>query len=70
MENEFIKTYDDFLTENTCNDLIKTIEDKSERVDRNRKPNFYQRNIGDLPEYAGLYEKFKVLGMDYISELG
>ena len=70
MENEFIKTYDDFLSENTCQDLIKAGDENNERIDRNRKPNFYQRNIGDLPEYAGLYEKFKVLGMDYISELG
>ncbi len=61
MENNFIKTYDDFLSESICNQLIECVEESNERVEKDRKPNFYQRNIGNDPSYRGLYQNFKIL---------
>ena len=49
MENNFIKTYDDFLSENICSQLRDTVDEENERVERDRRPNFYQRNIGNAP---------------------
>ena len=69
MENNFIKTYDDFLSENICSQLRDAVDEENERVERARRPNFYQRNIGNAPEYSGLYQNFTDLGMKYFSEL-
>ena len=68
MENNFIKTYDDFLSENICNQLIECVEESNERVENNRKPNFYQRNIGHDPAYRGLYHNFIELSYKYFSD--
>ena len=70
IRNKFIQTYDNVLSESTCNELINLVDEKNERIERDRKPNFYQRNIGDLPEYTGLYHKFIELSVDYFSDLG
>lgn len=69
MENNYIKTYDDFLSENICNQLIECVEESNERVEHNRKPNFYQRNIGHDPAYRGLYHNFSELSYKYFSDL-
>ena len=60
-ESDFVETYDDFLTESICSELISLVNEQNERIERDHKPNFYQRNIGDLPEYTGLYKKFSSL---------
>lgn len=70
MVSEFIKVYDNFLSDNVCSQLRDAIDEESERIEKDRKPNFHQRNIGRLPEYSGLYENFKDLGMRYLSDLG
>ena len=48
-ESDFVETYDDFLSESMCSQLIKLVDEKNERIERDHKPNFYQRNIGNLP---------------------
>lgn len=70
MGNDYIETYDDVFSKSTCSELIKLVEEKNERVENEHKPNFYQRNIGNMPEYSGMYKKFSELGMDYLKELG
>ena len=69
MVNDFIKTYDDFLSENICNQLIECVEESNERVENNRKPNFYQRNIGHDPAYRGLYHNFSESSFKYFLTL-
>ena len=62
-ESDFVETYDDFLSESMCSQLIKLVDEKNERIERDHKPNFYQRNIGNLSEYISLYSKFSEIGM-------
>ena len=69
MANDFIRTYDNFLSESICNQLIECVEESSERVEKDRKPNFYQRNIGNDPSYRGLYQNFSQLSSKYFSDL-
>ena len=69
MVNDFIRTYDNFLSEPICNQLIDCVEESNERVEKNRKPNFYQRNIGNDPAYSGLYQNFSKLSYEYFSDL-
>ena len=69
-ESDFVETYDDFLSESTCLQLTQLVDEKSERIERDHKPNFNQRNIGDLPEYSSLYQKFSEVGMKYLSDIG
>ena len=57
-ESDFVETYDNFLSESTCSELISLVDEENERIERDHRPNFYQRNIGTLPEYTGLYKKF------------
>ena len=68
-ENNFIRVYDDIFSETLCYQLRNAVDEKNERIERDRKPNFYQRNIGVDPEYTGLYQNFKELGMTYLSNL-
>ena len=69
-ESDFVETYDDFLSESICSELISLVDEENERIERNHKPNFYQRNIGNLPEYSSLYKKFSEIGMKYLSDIG
>ena len=69
-ESDFVETYDDFLSESTCSQLISLVDEENERIERNHRPNFYQRNIGNLPEYTGLYKKFSEIGMKYLTDIG
>ena len=69
MVDDFIKTYDYFLSEHICNQLIECVEESNERVEKNRKPNFYQRNIGNDLRYTGLYKNFTELSSRYFSDL-
>ena len=57
-ESDFVETYDDFLSESTCSQLISLVNEENERIERDHRPNFYQRNIGNLAEYTGLYKRF------------
>ena len=70
MGNDYIETYDDVFSTSTCSELIKLVEEKNERIENEHRPNFYQRNIGNMPEYSGMYKKFSELGMNYLKELG
>ena len=49
-ESDFVEIYDDFLSESTCSQLINLVDEEKERIERDHRPNFYQRNIGNLPE--------------------
>ena len=69
-ESDFVETYDDFLSESTCSQLISLVNEESERIERDHRPNFYQRNIGNLPEYTGLYKRFSEIGMKYLTDIG
>ena len=69
-ESDFVETYDDFLSESTCSQLISLVDEENERIERDHRPNFYQRNIGNLPEYTGLYQKFSEIGMKYLTDIG
>ena len=69
-ESDFVETYDDFLSESICSELISLVDEENERIERSHKPNFYQRNIGNLPEYTGLYKKFSEIGMKYLTDIG
>ena len=69
-ESDFVETYDDFLSESTCSQLISLVDEENERIERDHRPNFYQRNIGNLSEYTSLYSKFSEIGMDYLSDIG
>ena len=69
-ESDFVEIYDYFLTESICSELISLVDEDNERIERNHKPNFYQRNIGNLPEYSSLYKKFSEIGMKYLSDIG
>ena len=69
-ESDFVETYDDFLSESTCSQLISLVDEENERIERDHRPNFYQRNIGNLPEYTGLYKKFSEIGMKYLTDIG
>ena len=69
-ESDFVETYDDFLSESTCSQLISLVDEENERIERDHRPNFYQRNIGNLPEYTGLYKKFSDIGMKYLTDIG
>ena len=62
-ESDFVEIYDYFLTESICSELISLVDEDNERIERDHRPNFYQRNIGNLTEYAGLYKKFSEIGM-------
>ena len=62
-ESDFVEIYDDFLSEIICSELISLVNEENERIERDHRPNFYQRNIGNLPEYTGLYQKFSEIGM-------
>ena len=44
-ESDFVETYDDFLTESICSELISLVNEQNERIERDHKPNFYQRNM-------------------------
>ena len=57
-ESDFVEIYDYFLTESICSELISLVDEDNERIERDHRPNFYQRNIGNLPEYTGLYKRF------------
>ena len=46
-ESDFVETYDDFLSESICSELISLVDEQNERIERDHKPNFYQRNIGN-----------------------
>ena len=70
MGNDYIETYDDVFSTSLCSELIKLVEEKNERIENENRPNFYQRNIGNMPEYSGMYQKFSELGMNYLKELG
>jgi hypothetical protein len=70
MESNFIKVYDNVFSETICSQLVDAVNEKNERIEKDRKPNFYQRNIGREPEYSGLYQNFGTLGMKYLSDLG
>ena len=70
MGNDYIETYDDVFSTSLCSELIKLVEEKNERIENEHRPNFYQRNIGNMPEYSGMYKKFSELGMNYLKELG
>ncbi len=69
MVNDFIKVYDDFLSETICNQLIECVEESNERVENDRKPNFYQRNVGNDPAYRGLYKNFSDLSSRYFLDI-
>ena len=69
-ESDFVETYDNFLSETICSQLISLVDEENERIERSHKPNFYQRNIGNLPEYTGLYKKFSEIGMKYLTDIG
>ena len=69
-ESDFVEIYDDFLSESTCLQLISLVDEENERIERSHKPNFYQRNIGNLPEYNSLYKKFSEIGMKYLTDIG
>ena len=69
MGNDYIETYDDVFSTSLCSELIKLVEEKNERIENEHRPNFYQRNIGNMPEYSGMYEKFSELGMNYLKAM-
>ena len=69
-ESDLVVTYDGFLSESICSQLIKLVDEENERIERDHKPNFYQRNIGNLKEYTSLYPKFSEIGMKYLSDIG
>ena len=69
-ESDFVEIYDDFLSESICSQLISLVNEENERIERDHRPNFYQRNIGNLPEYTGLYKKFSEIGMKYLTDIG
>ena len=69
-ESDFVETYEDFLSQSICSQLINLVDEENERIERDHKPNFYQRNIGNLPEYTGLYKKFSEIGMKYLTDIG
>ena len=69
-ESDFVETYDDFLSESTCLQLISLVDEENERIERDHRPNFYQRNIGNLTEYTSLYKKFSEIGMKYLTDIG
>ncbi len=70
MASEFIRVYDNVFSETLCSQLRDSVDEENERVEKDHKPNFYQRNIGTDPQYSGLYQNFRSLGMTYLSDLG
>lgn len=70
MESDFIKIYDDLFSDSLCSQLIDAVNKKNERIENDRRPNFYQRNIGREPEYSGLYQNFSSIGKRYLQDLG
>ena len=69
-ESDFVEIYDDFFSESTCSQLISLVDEENERIERDHRPNFYQRNIGNLPQYTSLYQKFSEIGMKYLTDIG
>ena len=69
-ESDFVEIYDDFLSDSICSQLISLVDEENERIERDHRPNFYQRNIGNLPEYTSLYKKFSEIGMKYLNDIG
>ena len=69
-ESDFVETYEDFLSQSICSQLINLVDEENERIERDHKPNFYQRNIGNLKEYTSLYSKFSEIGMKYLTDIG
>ena len=69
-ESDFVETYEDFLSQSICSQLISLVDEENERIERDHKPNFYQRNVGNLKEYISLYSKFSEIGMKYLTDIG
>ena len=69
-ESKFVKVYDGVFPETVCSLLKDAVDEQNERIENDRKPNFYQRNVGRDPQYTGLYNTFKQLGKRYFSDLG
>lgn len=68
--NKFIQVYDYVFPHSLCTELIDAVNEENERIENNRRPNFYQRNIGKDPQYYGLYELFTSLGKRYLKDMG
>ena len=69
-ESKFVKVYEGIFPETVCSLLKDAVDEQNERIENDRRPNFYQRNVGRDPQYTGLYNTFKQLGKRYFSDLG
>ena len=47
-ESDFVETYDDFLSESTCSQLISLVDEENERVSWDWK---FKHGIADLADY-------------------